>query len=143
MTMTGDQRRAPAQATSQKYYRTHRAQVIAYNRQYQQDHPERGPMWNWSRRKAKKWGDEIGKVDRQAIFDCDQWICQLCREPVDQSLEWPHPLSKSLDHRIPLRLGGPILPRMSNSLTFSIMPVKVLAPAPHQQVKRIDKDAPL
>ena len=93
------------QATLRRYYLTHRAQVIAYNRQYKQDHPE-VQCGNYSRRKAKRWGGEIGEVDEQAVYEHDQWVCQLCGKPVDQSLAWPDPLSKSLDHRIPLRLGG-------------------------------------
>lgn len=43
---------------------------------------------------------------RTEIADRDGWICQLCGEPVDPSLEWPHPLSQSLDHKTPLSKGG-------------------------------------
>jgi HNH endonuclease len=102
--MTGDQKRTAVQATSRRYYLKHRDQIIAYKRRYQQDH-----SWvqrtNDSRRKAKKWGGEVGEVDEQAIYVRDQWVCQHCRKPVDKSLPWPDPLSKSLDHRLPLSLG--------------------------------------
>ena len=40
------------------------------------------------------------------VFERDNWICQLCGEPVDEALKWPHPLSKSLDHMVPLSKGG-------------------------------------
>jgi 5-methylcytosine-specific restriction endonuclease McrA len=104
--MTEEQRRQAAQASARKYYLLHRAQVIAYNRRYQQDHP-----WvqrtNYSRRKAKQRGGAIAAVDEQQIFERDRWTCQLCGQPVDKLLAWPDPLSKSLDHIIPLRFGGP------------------------------------
>ena len=75
--MTGDQRREAAQESARKYYRTHRDHIIAYNRCYQQDYP-----WvqrtNYSRRKAKKWGGEIGDVVEQQVYERDQWLCTLC-----------------------------------------------------------------
>ena len=40
------------------------------------------------------------------IFERDGWICQLCDRPVDQTLRWPHSLSASLDHIIPISKGG-------------------------------------
>lgn len=35
-----------------------------------------------------------------------QSICALCGKPVDKTLKWPHPLSKSVDHIIPVSKGG-------------------------------------
>lgn len=40
------------------------------------------------------------------VFQRDRWICALCGEPVDKSLRFPEPMSASLDHRVPLALGG-------------------------------------
>lgn len=36
----------------------------------------------------------------------DDWQCGICGQQVDSSLTTPHPLSKSIDHVIPLSLGG-------------------------------------
>lgn len=33
-------------------------------------------------------------------------ICALCGMPLDKSLKYPHPLSTSIDHIIPVALGG-------------------------------------
>jgi 5-methylcytosine-specific restriction endonuclease McrA len=33
-------------------------------------------------------------------------VCGICGEPVDMSLRYPNPLSKSIDHIIPLARGG-------------------------------------
>lgn len=35
-----------------------------------------------------------------------QTICALCGQPVDKSLRYPHPLSATVDHIIPLAQGG-------------------------------------
>lgn len=36
----------------------------------------------------------------------DGYCCQLCRSPVDMSLVWPDRWSATIDHRMPLVLGG-------------------------------------
>ena len=35
-----------------------------------------------------------------------QEICGICGKPVDKSLRWPHPLSPTVDHIIPVDRGG-------------------------------------
>lgn len=30
------------------------------------------------------------------------WVCHLCGLPIDPALAWPHPMSYTLDHVIPL-----------------------------------------
>jgi 5-methylcytosine-specific restriction endonuclease McrA len=45
-------------------------------------------------------------VDDYKVFERDDWICQICQQPVDSILEWPDPMSKSIDHTIPLSRGG-------------------------------------
>ncbi|MGM9593138.1 MAG: HNH endonuclease signature motif containing protein [Candidatus Onthomonas sp.] len=35
-----------------------------------------------------------------------QEICGICGKPVDKSLRWPHPLSATVDHIIPVDRGG-------------------------------------
>jgi 5-methylcytosine-specific restriction endonuclease McrA len=48
----------------------------------------------------------VEMFDRQEIFDRDGWICQLCNDPIDPALRWPDQMSASLDHIIPVILGG-------------------------------------
>lgn len=57
-------------------------------------------------RRAKKRGAFVSKVIRQEIFDRDKWICQLCFKRVDKNLSYPHMMSASLDHIIPIAKGG-------------------------------------
>lgn len=35
-----------------------------------------------------------------------QTICGICGKPVDMSLKYPHPLSRCIDHIIPVARGG-------------------------------------
>lgn len=42
--------------------------------------------------------------------------CELCGEPVDKTLRFPHPMSPSLDHRLPLSRGGAPLARANAGL---------------------------
>jgi 5-methylcytosine-specific restriction endonuclease McrA len=40
------------------------------------------------------------------IYDRDRWVCGICNGKVDKRLKYPHPMSASLDHIIPLAKGG-------------------------------------
>lgn len=40
------------------------------------------------------------------VYRRDGWVCQLCFEPVDKKLTYPHPRSASLDHITPRGFGG-------------------------------------
>ena len=33
-------------------------------------------------------------------------VCAICGKPVDKSLKFPHPMSKCIDHIIPINKGG-------------------------------------
>lgn len=48
----------------------------------------------------------VEDVDKGVVAQRDRWRCQLCRRKVDGALPWPHPLSWSLDHVIPIVQGG-------------------------------------
>lgn len=48
----------------------------------------------------------VEDVDKGAVAQRDKWKCQLCRRKVDGSLPWPHPMSWSLDHVVPITQGG-------------------------------------
>lgn len=62
---------------------------------------------NYERRRARKMGAAVGKsFTNAAVYERDSWECGLCGEPVDSGLEYPDPLSASLDHVVPLSLGG-------------------------------------
>lgn len=65
------------------------------------------------RRSDSKLCDGCKKVDARiwrralpALIERDKSVCQLCKEPVDVSLKWPHKESASVDHITPRALGG-------------------------------------
>ena len=43
--------------------------------------------------------------NRRKIY-ATQKICGICGQPVDFSLKWPDPMSKTIDHIIPVAKGG-------------------------------------
>lgn len=44
--------------------------------------------------------------NRQAIYERDHWVCQLCGELVDSQLPGNHPRGATLDHLVPVSVGG-------------------------------------
>lgn len=48
----------------------------------------------------------IGSRARKRILDRDGWRCYLCTRPIDPSFVYPHPLSPSVDHVVPVSAGG-------------------------------------
>jgi 5-methylcytosine-specific restriction endonuclease McrA len=43
---------------------------------------------------------------RRRVLDRDGWTCYLCSRPIALALRWPHPLSGTVDHVIPVSAGG-------------------------------------
>lgn len=53
----------------------------------------------------------IGAADAEPIvasvvFERDGWLCQICGEEIDRDLVYPNPGAATVDHRIPISLGG-------------------------------------
>lgn len=42
----------------------------------------------------------------RALIHRGDSICPECGEKIDLSLEWPHPMYRTIDHKIPLARGG-------------------------------------
>jgi hypothetical protein len=61
---------------------------------------------NSGRGRVKQFGVEYEPVDRRKVFARDRWRCGICHKPVDKSLKWPHPMSATLDHIVPMSMGG-------------------------------------
>lgn len=59
-----------------------------------------------NKRRALETGQFVEEVSRIAIAVRDKWTCQLCGKRVNKRLKYPHPLSQSLDHVVPIALGG-------------------------------------
>jgi len=61
------------------------------------------------RKRARYYGVRYEPIKKRAIFERDGWRCGICNKKVDRRLKFPHPMSASLDHIIPMSLGGPHL----------------------------------
>jgi 5-methylcytosine-specific restriction endonuclease McrA len=57
--------------------------------------------------RARYYGVPYEYVSRRKVYDRDGWQCGICSELIDRTLAYPDPRSASLDHVIPISLGGP------------------------------------
>jgi 5-methylcytosine-specific restriction endonuclease McrA len=61
----------------------------------------------WYRRQSGQWGPswDISRERRLAIYERDDWTCQLCGDPVDMDADPQRDdLAPSLDHIVPRSL---------------------------------------
>lgn len=59
------------------------------------------------KRRAKTQGAAVAEmVVPKVVHDRDGWRCHLCHRKVSPRRHWPDPLSASLDHIVPLSVGG-------------------------------------
>lgn len=82
-----------------------RAANLLQRRQRDRKNPNRRAQNN-HRKRARMYGVKYEPVKRSAVFERDQWKCGICRKHVDRKLTFPHPMSASLDHVVPMALGG-------------------------------------
>jgi 5-methylcytosine-specific restriction endonuclease McrA len=59
-----------------------------------------------TRRKARQHGAYIEDVWRAKVYERDGYVCQLCRKPIKRDAVVPHPKAGTLDHVLPLAVGG-------------------------------------
>lgn len=58
------------------------------------------------RRRAAKLGAVTERFDAREVYERDGWRCGICSRRVKPALVWPHPMSASLDHIVPLSRHG-------------------------------------
>ena len=98
-----------ANAARDRWTEANKEHVRAYKAQWARDNRDRVRQTVQAgkhRRKAQMRSAPSEKFYDIDIFDRDQWICGLCSLPIDKSLQYPHPMYRSLDHIIPLSRGG-------------------------------------
>jgi hypothetical protein len=59
-----------------------------------------------SRRNRQVAAEKSEPIYRRKVFERDNWTCRLCRKPVQQDALVPHPKAPTVDHILPLALGG-------------------------------------
>ena len=64
--------------------------------------PKRGDH----RRRARRFGVAYEPINVRRVYVRDRWRCGLCGHKVDKRLKWPNRMCASLDHVVPMSLGG-------------------------------------
>jgi 5-methylcytosine-specific restriction endonuclease McrA len=112
------------QEYEREYQRTYRAATADHirerNAEWRAAHPEYGKNWREAnpertyeyqrrggpKRRAAKLKLPTESIAPAEIFERDGWRCQLCGERVQKTKKYPDIMSPSLDHIVPLSLGG-------------------------------------
>lgn len=63
----------------------------------------KGKYYSPKRRAVYARGD---KIDHLALFELHNWICNICKEPIDSRLRFPNIMAATVEHVIPLCQGG-------------------------------------
>lgn len=58
------------------------------------------------KKRCKKYGRVYRLIDRFEIFKRDSWTCGICGRMVDPEARYPAAESASIDHVVPISLGG-------------------------------------
>lgn len=58
------------------------------------------------RRRLRMLETRTEQFHKSEIFERDGWVCHLCGDSIDRDEKFPHPRSASLDHVVPIALGG-------------------------------------
>lgn len=58
------------------------------------------------RKRARLYGVDYEPVKSATVFDRDGWRCGICRKPVRKVHKYPHLMSATLDHIVPMSQGG-------------------------------------
>jgi 5-methylcytosine-specific restriction endonuclease McrA len=80
------------------YYAANQDRVKQRHQQYYFNNRDRHRVY-WMRRRARKAGATVGKVDFNLILERDGWICHICGGLIARE-------DLSFDHIIPLAKGG-------------------------------------
>ncbi|MGW3427928.1 HNH endonuclease [Streptomyces melanosporofaciens] len=85
-----------------EYYKLRRETLPHWRKRY----PEVAALSDARRRALIEQAVKGEPFAPKDVYERDQWTCGLCRQPVDPGLAWPHPMSASVDHIVPLSRGG-------------------------------------
>lgn len=58
------------------------------------------------RERARRAGVKYEPINKRRVYERDKWRCGICRRKVNPKLRYPNSLCASLDHIVPLSLGG-------------------------------------
>lgn len=94
---------------SRRYHLENKEKERKRRKRYRLNNPHIDREHN-QRRRAWKKGAIVEKFSNLDIYKRDKWKCGICGGKVNKHLKYPHPLSPSLDHIVPLSRGGSHIP---------------------------------
>lgn len=84
------------------YYQANKERLNENYRRWKRENPARHAEWR-VRNRALRSGVDSGELDLAALWT---GACGICGSELDISVEYPDPLSKSIDHIVPVAKGG-------------------------------------
>jgi len=97
-------------------YANNKDEIIVANTKYAQDNKERLSKYrksridfrhaNFHKHRANKFDAFVELINRKDVFERDNYICQICKQPTLPNVESSHSLFPTVDHIIPLSKGG-------------------------------------
>lgn len=57
-------------------------------------------------RRDRKRAQHVERVFRRKVYERDNWTCRICRKPINRGALVPDPKAPTIDHILPLALGG-------------------------------------
>lgn len=88
------------------WYEENERRLRSAAREWSLANPEKVIDYRHRRRSRKRNAPYEMNIDVLAVCERDNFECWICDTPVDMTLKHPNPLSKNLDHIIPLARGG-------------------------------------
>lgn len=98
---------AARRAANPDYRQPRRSPEVARKnaKRWRQRNPEKARAQAALRRASKRAAD-TERFSYGEIYERDQWKCQICGEAINREAQHPSPMSRSVDHRIPIARGG-------------------------------------
>jgi len=80
----------------------------ANNRAYWKDRPKSNGAGRVAARRRRRMRHQAtwDRITDQQILERDKWMCWICKRRIGKTFKYPHPRSASIDHLLPLSLGG-------------------------------------
>lgn len=100
-----DAKHCSTECQQSDWYFRHGDRLRQAARSWAQANPDRRSEHH-HRREARKAGIATERIDIDVVWARDNGHCWICSGLVDPDAKYPHPLSRSLDHIIPLAKGG-------------------------------------
>jgi 5-methylcytosine-specific restriction endonuclease McrA len=108
-----ERNRVKVREAARKQYHQDPEKYLARSRKWAAANPDYFKTWradnaeymaaHYRAKRARRASAPIGEIDLAALWD---GVCGICGSELDIDLRFPDPMSKSLDHKIPLARGG-------------------------------------